>query len=177
MFKPYQPKDVVFDQYDPQIPAVFTAVQKILRQHMGEVVVEHIGSTAIPGMPGKNVINVLIPVEQERFGELLDTLDTLGFMEHPYVVEPEDRPLRVAEIEHGRGVYGIHLHLTPHGSKDHRNALYFRDYLRGHPEAQKAYAALKETALKKSVGNPSKYRELKNQFIEQILARMTDEAP
>ena len=117
--------------------------------------VEHIGSTAIPGMAAKNVIDLQASVDDlDRAAAVLDApLAAMGFERQPYehdhvpagtVDDPERWVKRLwARRDHPDG--DVNLHARVAGSPNERLALLFRDWFRAHSEAVPAYAAFKRT--------------------------------
>ena len=115
--------------------------------------VEHIGSTAIPGMAAKNVIDLQASVDDlDRAVDVLDgPLRAMGFERLPYehdhvpaglVDDPQRWAKRMfARRDHPDGRVNLHVRLV--GSPNERLALLFRDWFRAHPEAVPAYAEFK----------------------------------
>jgi GrpB-like predicted nucleotidyltransferase (UPF0157 family) len=169
MFNKYQPKDIIYAPYDNNAPAVATEAIRLILGAIKGYKIHHFGSTAIPNMPGKNIINLFISCPITEFESTLIKLDELGFSNHPYRQEPSNRPLKVAEIKFNGKPYGIHVHLLEFGSQNEKNALFFRDYLILHPDVAKEYANLKEKALIENNNDPEIYRQEKNAFIRSIL--------
>lgn len=168
MFQKYQLKDITYAPYDKNAPAVTKRVISLISKVISEYKIYHFGSTAIPNMPGKNIVNLFISCPITKFESVLLKLDQIGFSDHPYRVEPPNRPLKVASFGLKGKIYGIHVHLLEIGSQNEKNALFFRDYLIKHPIAAKEYAQLKEKTLKQSA-DPELYRQEKNTFIKSIL--------
>lgn len=166
---PYEMQPLVFEPADPHIPDVFAYLCQFLQEQMDNIQLEHVGSTAIAEMPGKNSLNLQLLVSRARFEEVLATLTQLGFGEHPYITDTE-HPVRVGRVHHQDKPYSVHILITEPGSQYHQNALFFRDYLREHPEAKEAYAELKRSIIE-SGGDHAAYRQAKNQFIAAILQK------
>ncbi|MFQ5634942.1 MAG: GrpB family protein [Gammaproteobacteria bacterium] len=140
--KPDMPVFLV--EYDTRWPADFAAERErldaVLRGHDPDI--EHIGSTAIPGMAAKPVIDIRVLVDD--IAEAPDCIGRLGSLEyhyHPYAedVFPERRwfckPNQTARTHH--------LHLVERGTAFHVDHLLFRDYLRTNAVAAGNYATLK----------------------------------
>ena len=109
LFLPYVEPPLAFLPYDPAVFEAAEAAASAIREVVGDAPVEHVGSTAVPGLPGKNSVNLLIPVEPERIPDILLMLEALGLAEHPYKEEPADRPVRVGLYPHGGAMhFGFH---------------------------------------------------------------------
>ena len=171
MFSKYQQKDIVYAPYDNNAPAVATEAIRLISSAIKGYKIHHFGSTAIPNMPGKNIINLFISCPLLEFKSLLQKLDNLGFSNHPYRKEPSNRPLKVAVLEFGKKTYGIHVHLLESGSRNEKNALFFRNYLISHPKVAIEYANLKQKVLTANNNDPEIYRQEKNAFIRSILQK------
>jgi GrpB-like predicted nucleotidyltransferase (UPF0157 family) len=144
----YELIDSCYHVYDENAPLVFQTIRQIVVAKIPEVELEHTGSTAI-GIAGKNIIDVLLICESAEFSEVLMKLEEAGFQISPFQNIPEDRPLRVASIIYQNKRWLIHLHLTKRGSADHRNILFFRDYLCANTEAAEQYAIFILSVLEK----------------------------
>jgi GrpB-like predicted nucleotidyltransferase (UPF0157 family) len=161
--------------YDPAWPAHFEAEAAALRAAFGELAlrIEHVGSTSVPGLAAKAVIDIQISVASlaspERFlpplaqvGYLHVPLDDFDLV-YPYFVKPHDWPST------------HHVHLCVQGEEQERRHLAFRDHLRNHPEVAADYVALKRTLAAAHHGNTLESRECyslsKTEFVEAVLAR------
>src|SRR5207253_4954301 len=95
--------------YDPRAAQVVARVAQIINEHLPGLLVEHIGSTAVPGCAGKGVVDlmVLYPAGQLEVAKAL--LDQLGFQRQstrdPW---PETRPMRVGAYEFDGKLFRLH---------------------------------------------------------------------
>ena len=169
MFQKYKLKDIIYAPYDKNAPEVVREATGLISKAIKGYKIYHFGSTAIPNMSGKNIINLFISCPMNDFESTLQQLDRLGLTNHPYRIEPPNRPLKVASLQFEDKVYGIHVHLLESGSQNEKNALFFRDYLITHPEVVSEYAELKEKVVKENSGDSEFYRQAKNAFIKSIL--------
>jgi GrpB-like predicted nucleotidyltransferase (UPF0157 family) len=127
--------------------------------------IEHVGSTSIPGIAAKPVIDVEISVADiEDEAAFVPQIEALGWVlrsreqGHRYFRDPAGTPRRVQ------------VHVCQVGSKWEREHLLFRDYLRTHPERARAYEDLKRAASKRYETNRLAYTEAKGPFIEETLS-------
>ncbi|MEI6477810.1 MAG: GrpB family protein [bacterium] len=167
---PYHLPEVLYLPYDDQLPRVAEMLEMAIKAALPDLEVDHIGSTSIPGMPGKNSLNLVVLCSRDRFPAVLKLLEDLGFQNHPFKHEPADRPLKVGSIEHGGKLYGIHVHVLEKDSDNHRNSLFFRDYLRSHPDEAKQYAELKRSLVGRKMSS-EEYNAAKQPFILEILVK------
>jgi len=123
--------------------------------------VEHIGSTAVPGLPAKPVIDLMASLA--RLGEVDDdALRTLG-----YRMVPTDMPERLFYRREDYDSTAYHLHVVPVDSWPGRNERFFRDYLLAHPDARDRYAALKRELMDR-FGPGASYTRGKTAFVQEI---------
>lgn len=156
--------------YDPRWPAHFERASRALMAAIGVYIstIEHIGSTAVPGLAAKPVIDILIAVNSlDDAPAFLPLLAPLGYtyIQRHEAVFPERRYLhRIA-----RGRHTHHLHIVEPASNFFRTQLLFRDYLRSHPEAVAQYSALKYQLAEKYHYDREAYTDAKSGFIQHIL--------
>jgi GrpB-like predicted nucleotidyltransferase (UPF0157 family) len=146
--------------YQERWPREFRTIGARLRELLGSSAlrVDHIGSTAVPGLPAKDVIDVQVTVT-----ELDESLDRIfaqgGYARRPPTADhrPPGAELPDVELEKrlvaapvGERLTNIHVRVA--GRFNQRYALLCRDYLRSHPEAARAYAEVKR-ALAGIVGD------------------------
>lgn len=143
--------------------------------------VEHIGSTAIPGMAAKPVFDLQASVEDLGAAALAFELPLarLGFGRSPYERDHvpaglDDSPARwgkrlwVRRGGPGVAAEDVNLHVRVAGSPNERLALLFRDWFRSHPEAVPAYAAFKRT-LAASVPDTGTYADVKDPVVDLVV--------
>jgi GrpB-like predicted nucleotidyltransferase (UPF0157 family) len=161
-------KAVNYIQYNDQWPKIFNTEKKRLLDGINNnVIIEHIGSTAIPGMPGKGVIDILI-VTDNKLGLVAQQLQEIGLVPRDNAgtanrIFFSDKPLESPDVK-------FHYHLVLSGTNDHLSPIKFRDYLISHTEEAKEYANLKRT-LSGSVSKSRDYLEGKSEFINRIISK------
>ena len=168
---PYEETNSSYYAHDPGAAEVFARIEEAINAGLPGAEVEHTGSTAVPGLAGKNVVDLLLVTERERFGEVLCGLEALGFRESPFGDIPEERPLRVGTVPHRGRRYPVHIHVTRRDSEDHENILFFRDYLRAHPGAAEEYASIKKRAVEAGHVDAAAYNREKQTFILSVLSK------
>jgi GrpB-like predicted nucleotidyltransferase (UPF0157 family) len=126
-------------------PGRFAAEAARIRASLGDgsLRIEHVGSTSVPGLPAKPIIDMIMFIPDFAAGEaLIGPLRSLGYVYHGVAGIPGrryfDLPSPVpGELDH------FHLHMYPEGHPDASRVLAFRDYLRSNPAARDAYATAK----------------------------------
>jgi GrpB-like predicted nucleotidyltransferase (UPF0157 family) len=140
--------------------------------------VEHIGSTSIPGMAAKDILDMQASVaDLEQAGEAFDgPLAGLGFERSPYQSDhvpaglDDDPGCWSKRLWLRRGRLGnVNLHVRLSGSPNERLALLFRDWFRAHPEAIAGYAAFK-VALAAIAPDMDTYSDIKDPVVDVVIA-------
>lgn len=164
----YQLTDTKVDPYNLQYPEVFQKIKDLITQLLPNLEIEHIGSTAIPGIYSKPIIDILIPCYQADFYYIISQLKNIGFQATPFKNIPEARPMLVAGINYLQKFYNIHVHLTPRNSEVHLDNIYFLTQLRQNPKA-KEYERIKKETVAAGKVEPTEYNLAKSQFIKSVL--------
>jgi GrpB-like predicted nucleotidyltransferase (UPF0157 family) len=148
-------------EYDDAWPAQFIAEADQIRAALGKELraIEHVGSTSVPGLAAKPIVDIAVSVED------FDTFDT-GVLEelgYRYVPEHEDE---LPERRHFDKP-GFHVHVYEQEHEQFMDYLRFRDYLRTHDEDRDAYAHFK-VRLARELDRAS-YQEAKSPFVERLV--------
>lgn len=127
--------------------------------------IEHIGSTAIPGLVAKPTIDIMIGVT--GLAESLELIPLLADLGYAYLAYR-------ADVMHwfckpSFAVRTFHLHAVPVGSPLWRDRLAFRDYLRTHPDIAAKYAALKLELAERHRLDRDAYTDAKGPFVQRVL--------
>ena len=156
-----------------------------LHARLGEQVVriDHIGSTAIPSMTSKNVIDLQASVIDLEVATRAfdDPLAELGFQQSPYRADhvPAGRDDDPGEWEkrlwtrHSQSATGVNLHVRRVGSPNERLALLFRDWFLAHPAAVPAYGAFKQS-LATVVDDTGVYADVKDPVVDLVIVAAED---
>ena len=164
-------KKYVFRPYNKIFPELFDQEKaRIVARLSLPVVIEHIGSTAIPGLGGKGIIDIAIAVSKKKMELISNELQDLGYEYRPAFSTP-DRFYFITylpDLEEGNRRY--HIHLTYLENHEWKELIGFRDYLRDHPEELQEYAELKKQAAMEADNRGSCYRKVKEPMFEKIRA-------
>jgi 5-(carboxyamino)imidazole ribonucleotide synthase len=140
---PYERRTAEVHAWDPAAVDVARRVSELIRERRPDLVVEHIGSTAVPGLPGKGIVDLSIETDPGEIPGIVAMLYELGFQPQPGPDPwPPTRPMPVGSIRHDGKEYRIHLHVQPKGG-DFPRDIAFRDALRNDPELTRRYTELK----------------------------------
>ncbi|MEK9153307.1 MAG: GrpB family protein [Patescibacteria group bacterium] len=133
-----------------------------------DVEVHHIGSTAVRGLGGKGIIDMMIGVKSwQGADKLIVGLQQIGFGH----VHPKEKGKIFLSSIKGSGLGDFHIHLVIIGSATYRNFLAFRDYLRKYPKEAENYFKLKLVLHKEAKGERAVYTKMKNSYIKKILKK------
>jgi len=148
----------------------FKKEKAILLDKIGDNVSEihHIGSTSIPGIMAKPIIDIMAVVDKlDDYKRLIKPLEEIGYHFMPdRVFEIRDRVFFPKGPESNRT---HHLSLVTKGSEQYKNNLAFRDYMRTHKKARDEYQKLKQELAEKYTDDRESYTSSKEMFIEDIL--------
>ena len=163
---PYDSLPAMCLDYDPRAPEVAERVGLLIRTQLPEVTVEHIGSTAVPGLCGKSIIDLMITYPEGRLEDVKAVLDVLGFQRQstrdPF---PESRPMRVGSVQHEGGAFRLHVHVIAGSSPETKMLRDFRDRLRADPALRAHYVARKRQIIAEGIVDSVEYCERKGEFI------------
>jgi GrpB-like predicted nucleotidyltransferase (UPF0157 family) len=155
--------------YDPGWPALFEEEKSALADAIGDFVtggIHHVGSTAVPGLDAKPIIDILIGVKSlDASRPAFDRLAGLGYMYAPYRA---DEMHWFCKPNPSRRTH--HLHLAPVDDKRYRDELAFRDRLRASPDLAQSYADLKRSLARRFEHDREAYTQAKATFIGEALA-------
>ncbi|PNE22864.1 hypothetical protein V511_05730 [Mesotoga sp. Brook.08.YT.4.2.5.1] len=167
-------KQVIVDEYSAAWPRLFKEEAERISASLNELqkTIEHIGSTAVPGLRAKPVIDIMIGVSSlEQADSCVPLIERTGYLYRP---EHEDSMPERRYFERSGSEIDYHVHMVVFESKFWRDHIFFRDYLRENPEAAEQYADLKEELAGKFRDNREAYTNGKAEFIQGILRRQED---
>jgi GrpB-like predicted nucleotidyltransferase (UPF0157 family) len=127
--------------------------------------IEHVGSTSVPGLGGKGIIDILIIIDRKKMSATMKKLKNRGY-EKMNTASSKDR----ISLKKIKGIFfkkRFHIHLTYPKSKTQKETIKFRNRLLKNEKIRISYINLKKEAVKKSNGNGKTYRKLKEDFIKK----------
>ncbi|MGC9523430.1 MAG: GrpB family protein [Anaerolineae bacterium] len=175
-------QDPIVVPYDPVWPDEFEALRAVLAPALGAlaVAIHHVGSTAIPGMIAKPVLDIDIELTPGvAVKAATDALATLGYVYRGDLGVLEryayGRPSAAVPFSETRSAWPAHhLYVCPHGSAELARHLRFRDRLRGSERLRREYTALKRECLRRAAGDREVYVDEKarlgSPWFERVLA-------
>ena len=166
--------------YDPRWPREFEAERDRIERALGSIAlrIEHHGSTSVPGLAAKPIIDVQVSVARlDPIDAYARPLADLGYV-HVAHADDERCPFfhRPPAWPHTH-----HIHVVAAGGDEERRTLAFRDYLRAHPAAAREYEWLKRDLAAAHGGSDTDSREAyaraKSAFVERIVALALQSSP
>jgi dephospho-CoA kinase len=140
----------------------------IIKAARPDLHVEHIGSTSVPGLPGKGIVDLGTEASPAQIPAITEAMYKLGFGPQPGPDPwPPTRPMHVGSIMDGGVEYRIHFHVHPIGAGDLVKDLRFRDALRSDPALRDGYAEIKQGIVGPGGGSvdPVRYQAEKGVWI------------
>jgi GrpB-like predicted nucleotidyltransferase (UPF0157 family) len=160
---------VVIVPYDPEWPILFSKLGIAFRKALSSTAlrIDHIGSTAVPGLDSKPIIDIQISVPELEPVDLYRTpIEVLGF-----IYRADNTDLTKRYFREGAGKRRTHIHVRRAGSWSEQFALLFRDYLRANKEEANKYAEVKYRLAEKYGEDREGYTEAKGEIIWEIMQR------
>lgn len=155
--------------YDSRWPLVFQIERALLGRALSSLIVdlEHIGSTAVPNLPAKPIIDMMASTERLEEAAFVDNLGGLGYV----IIQTgmENRLLFRRTVEMSGQMF--HLHLVGADTWERRKERIMRDYLIHHPAEATAYGALKTRLALSYADDSLAYTRAKTTFIQEMMDR------
>lgn len=158
---------VVVVPYEPSWPAQFEAVAQVLRAALDSIAsatVEHVGSTSVPGLVAKPVLDIDVVVDRSDVAAAVARLSGIGYVHLGDLGIPGREALRAPDDRPRRNVY-----VCKDGSLSVRNHLAVRDVLRRRPDLRGEYAALKLELASDPAMDIDTYIARKSAVIQKVL--------
>lgn len=181
--------------YSPEWPALFEEQATVIRAAIGHLhpQVDHIGSTAVPGLAAKPLIDILVGLRREEDLEMVAVpMQAAGYTyfkiyepEMPYrrffaKLQPLSDRLPPAIVEQASDIdrslfeNKVHVHIIPGASPHWLRHIAFRDYLRTHEDVRDAYAELKRSIAQREFKDMLEYNDAKDAFVKETERRAVE---
>lgn len=171
-------RQIAIVEYRPEWAEEFGAISRSIRDALSELGmrVDHIGSTAVPGLAAKDIIDVQVTV-RDFTPELDAAFERAGYSRleitkdhRPPAAAGPDRDWEKRMYRPSPGARPTNIHVRRAGSANGRYALLFRDYLRSHPLASAAYARAKVALAQHGPTDWDLYYDVKDPICDIIMA-------
>src|SRR5580692_4218731 len=160
------PNPVIVLDYDSNWPEFFQSLRKRIADVLGDlaVAIEHVGSTAVPGLAAKPIIDIdVLLTSESMLPEAIERLARLGYVHQGDLGIPEREAFLTPA-----GAPAHHLYVCPLHSRDFQRHVGFRDYLRAHPTEAKAYGDLKKALAAQFRDDREAYMAGKDDLVKEL---------
>jgi len=159
---------IIIVDYDPAWPQLFNTLKSSIDTALGDVAlsIEHIGSTSVPGLAAKPIIDIDVVVRAEDMAKAIALLATIG-----YVHDGDGGIPGRERFEQPASLPLHHLYVCAEDNAELKRHLTFRGYLRVHPEAAAAYGSLKKRLAAEHGDDREGYSVAKTEFVTDILQK------
>jgi GrpB-like predicted nucleotidyltransferase (UPF0157 family)/predicted kinase len=160
-------EEVVLVPYDPAWPQMFEEEKKFIEAALGDRVtaIHHIGSTAIPGLAAKPVIDIMLVVR--KLEDAIECIAPLSDLGYAFIDYPQNTNRRFFR----KGVPRTHhVHIVAAGNAELIDHLDFREMLRANPEWRDQYATLKLDLAGRHRNDRVQYSDSKTEFVRRVLS-------
>ena len=157
---------------DPAAPEVARRLSALIVTRWPATPAEHVGSSAVPGLAGKNIIDLLLAAEPAHIPAITKALLELGFQPQSPAAFPATRPMLWGTFRHGATEYRVHVHVVPAGSREVAAMRGFRDALRADPVLRRRYAVLKRAIVAGGPADPVAFTKAKHDWIVAALGQL-----
>jgi GrpB-like predicted nucleotidyltransferase (UPF0157 family) len=176
---PYRRLPVQIHQADPHAPEAARRLIALIATRWPATPAEHIGSTAVPDLAGKNTIDLLLAAEPAQIPAITQALGRLGFQPQAPAAFPATRPMLWGAYRHRATEYRVHVHVVPADSPEVAAMRGLRDALGADPVLRRRYVALKRAIVAGGSADPVAFTRAKHDWIAATLAHLglADEPP
>ena len=149
--------------------ALYNEISSELTQKLGNnCPINHVGSTAIPNMQGKNIIDILIGAKNEKeFNKFVEILSSIGYFPSSNSRTNIYQFFASTTVETSSG--DVHLHLSIIGTDRYNEFLILRDYLLSHPKEAEKYSNYKKQILQDNNNDRKQYKAIKSIYVSQLI--------
>ncbi len=165
-------KKIVVEPYSETWEQAFLDIKAEIADALGALVIriEHVGSTSVRGLSAKPIVDIDVVIQdRSALGAAIAALERIGYRHEGDLGIPGREAFGYDGKEH---LMEHHLYVCAADSAELRRHVAFRDYLRTHPEAVRAYSRIKEEGARLYPYDREKYTEHKSPFIEKIYAEL-----
>ena len=169
---PYVRVPVQVHEADPRAPEAARCLIARIATRWPATQAEHVGSSAVPGLAGKNTIDLLLAADPADIPAITQALLELGFQPQTPAAFPATRPMLWGSFRYGPTDYRVHVHVVPASSPEVAAMRGFRDALRANPLLRRQYAALKQAIVEGGPVDPVAFTRAKHDWIVAALDQL-----
>ncbi len=162
-------EEIVINDYNERWPSDFLNELRCIMEllDMSKIVdIQHFGSTSIPGLAAKPILDILVGFR--TFAEAHQSLSVLDPLNYSYI---ESLSVPGGRLFHQKNPRTHHVHFVEYGTEHWNNPILFRNYMRLHPKDQQAYIALKKKNSEQFRNDRNGYTQAKTDFVTGIVQK------
>ena len=158
------------ERYNPAWPSWFAQIRDVVAAALGDVclAIEHVGSTAAPGMPAKPIIDLFVVIAAGRFEEVKERLGRLGYVHEGDLGITEREAFDLVDAELKARLPRHHLYVCAEDNEELRRVRAFRDFLKEHGEYVEELSELKWRLAEEHENNKQAYMDGKSDLVRHI---------
>jgi GrpB-like predicted nucleotidyltransferase (UPF0157 family) len=166
-------------RYNPEWPAWFLSLHAFLGRNLAGTyhAIEHMGSTAVPGMTAKPIIDIDLVLRDGAFERVKGYLEGIGYRYEGDLGIPGREAFEMHDYGLRQILPAHHLYVLYAGAEELQRHRAFRDYLRDQPGEAERLSELKWTLAERVGDDRQAYIEGKDALVREILARALQQAP
>ena len=169
--RPYERRAATFEPWDPRTVDVARELARLIDSARPGTVAHHVGSSSVPGLPGKNYVDLGVEAAPDDIPLIAEAVRSLGFVPQTDPGRfPPARPMFLGAVMHDGATFNVHLHVMPAGRGELAEQLGFRDALRAEAALRDSYAVEKQRIVEHvAAGSKMVYTLAKAGFVEGAL--------
>jgi GrpB-like predicted nucleotidyltransferase (UPF0157 family) len=159
-------------EYNPAWPSWFRRIKEVIGQKLGPtcLAIEHVGSTAVPGMTAKPIIDLNVVIERGGSDAVSDLLGELGYRHQGDLGIPDREAFKLEDPGLSARLPPHHLYVCPRDSEELKRQIAFRDHLRANPECASRLSELKRALCEQHGDDREAYMAGKSAMVRHITA-------
>ena len=172
-------KIALVKEYNPDWPKWFETIRSFLEPALTGVphTVEHVGSTSIPGMVAKPIIDIIVVVEKRALAVVQDRLASIGYIHEGNLGIQDREAFDLRDTAARETLPSHHLYVAMTGSQALRDHLAFRDFMKTHPEWVTRLSMHKKALCAKYNNDREAYTNGKAELVREITMIALKEVP
>ncbi len=163
-----------FKKYSENFPKLYQLERRRMNKILPRAQIVHKGSTAVPGLGGKGIIDVEIAVPKKSIVYARNKLVQSGY-NYKKTAGDAERFFLERDYKYRGKVRRVHLHLTWHNSSDWKKAIAFVWYLKQNPAVAAEYVQIKRKAVRFAKNRGKKYRKYKDNYLKKLTKKALKE--
>jgi GrpB-like predicted nucleotidyltransferase (UPF0157 family) len=164
---------MLVEKYNPEWPRWFEEINVYLGAKIvnASLRIEHVGSTSIPGMIAKPIIDIIIVIEPERWEEMKSLLGECGYHHEGDLGIKDREAFKIKDDVLKKSLPDHHLYVCPKHSFELMKETVFRDYMKTHKRDRERLCALKWSLCEKFNNDRQAYMDGKDALVKEIMQK------